>query len=147
MGEVASRRPATSVFERVAGEHPGHVGARAVIVVDVERIADSCGWGVPIMEFVADRDIMRPWAEKKGADGLETYRAQKNARSLDGLPGLVTQTSPDLTGLGGDELSVDGREFDLTRRDVRTIEAKIDGRACARAVIPLTLAVTGGSVS
>ena len=62
-------------------------------MVDVERIADSCGWGVPIMEFVADRDIMRPWAEKKGPDGLETYRAQKNARSLDGLPGLVSSES------------------------------------------------------
>ena len=60
-----------------------------MIVVDVERISDSCGWGVPIMEFVADRDIMRPWAEKKGPDGLVAYRAQKNARSLDGLPALV----------------------------------------------------------
>jgi len=85
--------PGDEVFERVAAEHPGHVGARAVIVVDVERIADSCGGGVPIMEFVADRDIMRPWAEKKGPDGLETYRAQKNARSLDGLPGLVSSES------------------------------------------------------
>ena len=85
--------PGDEVFERVADEHPGHVGARAVIVVDVERIADSCGWGVPIMEFVADRDIMRPWAEKKGPDGLETYRARKNARSLDGLPGLVSSES------------------------------------------------------
>ena len=85
--------PGDEVFERVADEHPGHVGARAVIVVDVERIADSCGWGVPIMEFVADRDIMRPWAEKKGPDGLETYRAQKNGRSLDGLPGLVSSES------------------------------------------------------
>ena len=81
--------PGDEVFERVEREHPGHVGARAVIVVDVERASDSCGWGVPQMEFVADRDIMRPWAEKKGPDGLERYRAQKNARSLDGLPALV----------------------------------------------------------
>ena len=41
------------------------------------------------MEFVADRDIMRPWAEKKGPDGLVAYRAEKNARSLDGLPALA----------------------------------------------------------
>ena len=63
-------------------------GARAVIVVDVERVSDSCGWGVPQMDFVADRDIIRPWAEKKGPDGLDAYRAQKNAVSLDGLPAL-----------------------------------------------------------
>jgi hypothetical protein len=85
--------PGEDVFELVAREHPDHVGARAVLVVDVERIADSCGWGVPIMEFVADRDIMRPWAEKKGPDGLEIYRAVKNARSLDGLPALVSGDS------------------------------------------------------
>ena len=80
--------PGDAVFERVAAEHPDHVGARAVMVVDVARVADSCGWGVPQMDFVAERDIMRPWAEKKGPDGLETYRAQKNAKSLDGLPAL-----------------------------------------------------------
>lgn len=81
--------PGDELFARVEAEHPGHVGARAVIVVEVERIADSCGWGVPVMDFVAERDIMRPWAEKKGPEGLEKYRAEKNARSLDGLPALA----------------------------------------------------------
>ena len=81
--------PGDELFDRVAAEHPGHVGARAVIVVDVERVADSCGWGVPVMEFVEDRDIMRPWAEKKGEPGLERYRAKHNRESLDGLPALV----------------------------------------------------------
>ncbi|SDH40802.1 pyridoxamine 5'-phosphate oxidase family protein [Microbacterium pygmaeum] len=78
------------LFERVAAEHPGHLGARAVIVVDVDRVADACGWGVPVMEFVADRDIMRPWAQEKGADGLDRYRAQKNSASIDWLPALAT---------------------------------------------------------
>jgi len=80
--------PGDDLFDRVDGAHPGHLGARAVIVVDVERVSDSCGWGVPQMDFVADRDIIRPWAEKKGPDGLDVYRAQKNAVSLDGLPAL-----------------------------------------------------------
>jgi len=85
--------PGDELFDRVESEHPGHLGPRAVIVVEVDRIADSCGWGVPVMDFVEDRDIMRPWAEKKGPDGLEAYRAQKNARSLDGLPALVSSDS------------------------------------------------------
>ena len=80
--------PGDELFARVEAEHPGHVGARAVIVVDVTRIADACGWGVPVMDFVEDRDIMRPWAEKKGPDGLEHYRALKNSTSLNGLPAL-----------------------------------------------------------
>lgn len=85
--------PGDEVFEQVANEHPGHVGARAVIVVDVARVSDSCGWGVPVMEFVEDRDIMGPWAVKKGPEGLDAYRAAKNSRSLDGLPALVNTES------------------------------------------------------
>jgi pyridoxamine 5'-phosphate oxidase-like protein len=86
--------PGEDTFERVQREHPGHVGARAVIVVDVSRVADACGWGVPVMEFVEDRDIMGPWAQKKGPEGLQAYRAEKNAVSLDGLPALADARHP-----------------------------------------------------
>jgi hypothetical protein len=85
--------PGDDDFDRVAAEHPGYIGARAVIVVETDRISDSCGWGVPFMDYAGERDIMRPWAEKKGPDGLETYRAQKNALSLDGLPALVPSSA------------------------------------------------------
>jgi hypothetical protein len=56
--------------------------------VSVERIADSCGHGVPRYAFQGDRDLIERWAEKKGADGMADYRRQKNLASLDGLPGL-----------------------------------------------------------
>lgn len=80
------------LFDDVVAQHPSLVGPRAVIVVDVDRIADSCGWGVPRMELVGggDRGIMGPWAERKGDAGLARYRAEKNASSLDGLPALAT---------------------------------------------------------
>jgi hypothetical protein len=65
---------------------------RAIIRVDVERIADSCGYGVPLMEFVGPRPQYERWAESKrrnGGDGaLEEYMAQKNAVSIDGLPAV-----------------------------------------------------------
>ena len=86
--------PGDPLFGRVEREHPGHVGARAVIVVEVTRVADACGWGVPVMDFVEERDIMRPWAQKKGPDGLAEYRAEKNAHSLDGLPALANAPHP-----------------------------------------------------
>ena len=31
---------------------------------------------------------MAAWAEKKGPDGLAKYQCEKNAASIDGLPGL-----------------------------------------------------------
>jgi hypothetical protein len=67
---------------------PERLGLRAVIVVDVQRISDSCGYGVPLMEFRDDRPTLRQWAESRGPEKLVAYRAEKNATSLDGLPGL-----------------------------------------------------------
>jgi len=61
---------------------------RSIIVVDIHRIADSCGYAVPVMELTEERDVLDRWAEKKSADDLEAYRAEKNALSIDGLPAL-----------------------------------------------------------
>ena len=62
---------------------------RAVVVVHVDEVRTSCGYGVPFMTYEGDRDDQERWAERKGAAGILAYRAEKNARSLDGLPGLV----------------------------------------------------------
>lgn len=64
------------------------LGTRAFVVVDVERISDSCGYGVPLMDFVGHREAMDKWASQKGVDGLAAYQAEHNAVSLDGLPAL-----------------------------------------------------------
>jgi hypothetical protein len=61
---------------------------RAVVVVQAERISDSCGYGVPLLDLRADRDVLERWSAKKGPDGLSAYRREKNAVSIDGLPGL-----------------------------------------------------------
>jgi hypothetical protein len=67
---------------------PRNPGTRSVIVVEVDRISDSCGYAVPRMDYVADRDVLDLWSGKKGPEGLVDYRAKNNAVSLDGLPGL-----------------------------------------------------------
>jgi predicted pyridoxine 5'-phosphate oxidase superfamily flavin-nucleotide-binding protein len=65
---------------------------RTVIRVAVERIADSCGFGVPLMAYEGERPQSLAWAETKLAKGgpraLEDYVAEKNAVSIDGLPAL-----------------------------------------------------------
>ncbi len=80
--------PGDAEFEQVVALHPDHPSTRAVIAVDVTRISDSCGWGVPVMEMTGERDLLRLQAEKKGADGMSEYRAERNAQSIDGLPGF-----------------------------------------------------------
>lgn len=66
-----------------------HAGVRSVIRVSVERIADSCGFGVPEYRYVGDRSRLREWAEAKGPAGILEYQAARNRASIDGLPGVV----------------------------------------------------------
>jgi hypothetical protein len=59
---------------------------RAIVRIDVTRVSDSCGFGVPHMQLVGDRDVIDRWVETKGLHNLPAYRKEKNARSVDGLP-------------------------------------------------------------
>jgi hypothetical protein len=61
---------------------------RAIILLDVTRIQDSCGFGVPLYRYEGERDQLLLWTQRKGVEGLREYHKQKNATSLDGLPGL-----------------------------------------------------------
>lgn len=58
------------------------------MTVDVTRVSDSCGFGVPVMSVVEERVLLRLSASKRGPEGLAAFRAEKNAVSIDGLPGL-----------------------------------------------------------
>ena len=86
-GEVIE--PGDEEFEDLAARFPSHPGVRSVIRVDCHRISDSCGFGVPRMSFEEDRPQLPAYAERKGPEGIEEYKAAKNAVSLDGLPGLA----------------------------------------------------------
>ena len=65
---------------------------RAIIVVDVTRVGDSCGYGVPLMAFEGTRDHHALATAKRlrtgGEDAYKAHRAQSNLVSLDGLPAV-----------------------------------------------------------
>jgi hypothetical protein len=62
------------------------LSTRQIIVADIYRIQKSCGFGVPLYNFAGERDQAQKWAEKKGVEGLQAYKEEKNMVSLDGLP-------------------------------------------------------------
>lgn len=75
-------------FGHLSSQFDGAPHTRCFVVVDVDRISDSCGFGIPLMAFERHRDKLEPWAENMGADGLARYRASHNRLSVDGLPGV-----------------------------------------------------------
>ena len=56
--------------------------------VELTRVSQSCGFGVPLFKYEGERPQLEAWAKQKGADGLKTYRQNKNSSSIDGLRGL-----------------------------------------------------------
>lgn len=75
-------------FANLQKHFPIYEGARAIIVVKVTRISDSCGYGVPLLKFESERAELRAWCRKRGEKGLQIYRKEKNRQSIDGLPGV-----------------------------------------------------------
>jgi hypothetical protein len=61
-------------------------GARQIIILEIDSVQTSCGFGVPYYEFKEERQTLRRYAESKGDEGMEAYRREKNQVSIDGLP-------------------------------------------------------------
>lgn len=78
-------------FETLATKFPENPGARAIVHIEVKRVANSCGYSVPLYEHQGPRDVLDVWAGKQGPEKLRAYRAEKNIRSIDGLPALDTE--------------------------------------------------------
>jgi hypothetical protein len=76
--------------ELLAAFDPPEHALRSLIRVEVERISDSCGYGVPLLRFDGRRSQYDDWVDRKLRDGgLDAYVAEKNAVSVDGLPAVT----------------------------------------------------------
>jgi hypothetical protein len=88
-GRGTVHRPGDEGFRALEPLFPRLPGTRSIIEVDVFRIADSCGWGVPLYEFQGQRDQLVRYAEQLGEEKVRQAQEKGNARSLDGLPGIT----------------------------------------------------------
>jgi Pyridoxamine 5'-phosphate oxidase len=87
-GHGRTIEPGDPEWDGLIARFPAYPGARSVVVMDVERVADSCGFAVPLYEYKGERSQLVDYAERKGPTGLEAYRAEKNKTSIDGIAGL-----------------------------------------------------------
>jgi hypothetical protein len=82
-GRVVTRSSAE--WAELSPRFPEHVGMRQIIVGDIEMVLTSCGYAVPEMSLVAERDLLRQWSETRGDEGLADYRRTHNRESIDGI--------------------------------------------------------------
>ncbi len=85
-GDASIAHPRDRRWGELAIHFPPIPGARQIFDVTVDFVLKSCGFGVPRYEFVAERDTLRKWAEKKGEDGLNRHWADHNTSSIDEMP-------------------------------------------------------------
>jgi hypothetical protein len=78
-------RPGTEQWESLLTQFPDLPGKRQLIILQIESVQTSCGYGVPIYALQAERTTLTDWANKKGVEGVNDYQLQKNQTSIDGL--------------------------------------------------------------
>lgn len=76
-------------FDEMMRRFPSFDRARAVIDIDIHRVTESCGWGVPFYEFKEEREQLRRWHGHRSLDDWKAHRYEANSASIDGLPGLT----------------------------------------------------------
>jgi hypothetical protein len=77
--------PQAAAWAALIAQFAPYPGIRQIVVADITRIQTSCGFGVPLMDYVQQRDTAPRWAQAKGQDGIVAYQREKNLTSIDGL--------------------------------------------------------------
>jgi hypothetical protein len=82
--------PADAGFDELRTAFPKDrtLGQRSIVVIEVERVSDSCGYAVPFMQFEADREVLDHSHERRDPEYFTGYWQDKNTASIDGLPAL-----------------------------------------------------------
>jgi len=77
--------PGSNRWAELSQRFREYPGARQIIVAEIDRVQTSCGFAVSRYAYAGQRDTLLRWADAKGGNGLETYRRERNAHSIDGL--------------------------------------------------------------
>lgn len=94
-GKGSAVEPHDERFDDLLAQFPQMPAARNIIVIDVARIIDSCGYGVPLYEFRQHRDSLGNYFSKQSEEDIREYRRTRNRESLEGLPGLAIAEDSD----------------------------------------------------
>ena len=81
--------PDASEFQALRPRFGDFPSLRSIVRVALERIADSCGYGVPLYRYEGERSQLHEWTARKGPAGIARYQDENNRVSVDGLPGLA----------------------------------------------------------
>lgn len=143
-----------SLRDRLPMEIVENFGFRAVYKLRVTRVSSSCGYSLPVMEFVKNRKTLDEFFEKQGPKGTFDYQTLNNSFSIDGLPSLalLREDAPEIVPvredgyvrgkiLGG---SSHKRKMDLPKfLTTKTMDVRVRDLVASSILIFVTGAVAG----
>ena len=77
--------PQDDGWEALAAHFTIERGVRQIFLIDVESAQTSCGWGVPKMQLVEERETLRKYFRQDDPQ-VRLAKYQERDRSIDGLP-------------------------------------------------------------
>jgi len=84
-GTATAIHPRDPQWQSYVDAFPQNLGTRQFFVMDIDLVQTSCGFAVPRMDFIAHRDTLNTWTEKKGESGINDYWRKVNRLSIDGF--------------------------------------------------------------
>ena len=85
-GSARIVHPGDAGWDALAPMFERRLGERQIFELALDLVQTSCGFGVPLLDYQGERDVMEQWAERKGQAGIEAYWREQNRFSIDGLP-------------------------------------------------------------
>lgn len=87
-GQASVIHPRDDAWAGLSSHFESYGGSRQIFDLRIERVADSCGSGVPMMTLEADRGVteLEPWYAAKTPEQMHGFWERKNQTSIDGYP-------------------------------------------------------------
>ncbi len=78
--------PRDEQWDELCRLFPNYSAARQVMVIDIQSVQTSCGYGVPLYEFKGERDTLERSGKRLSTEQIAAYWDKNNLVSIDGLP-------------------------------------------------------------
>ena len=93
-GRGRTVRPGDPRWSEYLAMFPAEPGVRQIMEIAIDSAMTSCGYAVPRLEGLAERDTLRKYWQNRTTTELADYQQAKNLASIDGLPTGLPTTTP-----------------------------------------------------